>query len=347
MAVMSTKKTGTNITSWEYYIVGKKDWNRYENILLVETQSSTSIFTDTQGKNTSKEVFSDKTPIKLLKNESYNINGKVHAKVQIGRVTGFLPINKLSKPPRNTTEKEDIALQNLNEAIAERNTGKKGVCVLVKNKGKVVFTFMDVIGGRTFKGTPKADFSLINSKKQEVCFISHKDGGGAKAYQQYVSLTGGAQDNVNQHPIVKDFLSRLTMELDEITKYKKRPMRIIPFNSIVGISLMNYSIWGNDYIKNRNFGKEHCNFIAQGTPKLIEANPRDKPKDCGIAYELQFSEGIEISGDVSHFKTGGYEPVIFGRYSSNRKFYVNNVTYNDVRILIAPKILVGSSGYEV
>ena len=274
MAVMSTKKTGTNITSWEYYIVGKKDWNRYENILLVETQSSTSIFTDTQGKNTSKEVFSNKTPIKLLKNESYNINGKVHAKVQIGRVIGFLPINKLSKPPRNTTEKEDIALQNLNEAIAERNTGKKGVCVLVKNKGKVVFTFMDVIGGRTFKGTPKADFSLINSKKQEVCFISH-------------------------------------------------------------------------YIKNRNFGKEHCNFIAQGTPKLIEANSRDKPKDCGIAYELQFSEGIEISGDISHFKTGGYEPVIFGRYSSNRKFYVNNVTYNDVRILIAPKILVGSSGYEV
>ena len=49
-------------------------------------------------------------------------------------------------------------------------------------------------------------------------------------------------------------------------------MRIIPFNSIVGISLMNYSIWGNDYIKDRNFGKEHCNFIAQGTPKLIEAN---------------------------------------------------------------------------
>ena len=125
MAVMSTKKTGTNITSWEYYVVGKKDWNRYENILLVETQSPTSIFTDIQGKNTSKEIFSNKTPIKLLKNVSYTINGKLHAKVQIGRVTGFLPINKLSKPPRNTTEKEDIALQNLNEAIAERNTGKK------------------------------------------------------------------------------------------------------------------------------------------------------------------------------------------------------------------------------
>ena len=57
MAVMSTKKTGTNITSWEYYVVGKKDWNRYENILLVETQSPTSIFTDIQGKNTSKEIF--------------------------------------------------------------------------------------------------------------------------------------------------------------------------------------------------------------------------------------------------------------------------------------------------
>lgn len=344
MAVMSTKKTGTNITSWEYYVVGKNDWNRYEKILLVETASPTSIFTDSQGKTTSKEVFTNKTPLKLLENKSYNINGKVHAKVQIGRITGFLPITKLSKPPRNTTEKEDIALQNLNEAIAERNVGKKGVCVLVKNKGKVVFTFMDVIGARTFKGTPKADFSLINSKKQEVCFISHKDGGGAKAYQQYVSLTGGAQDNVNQHPIVKDFLSRLTMELDNVSKYRKRPMRKIPFDSS-GISLMNYSIWGNDYGK--NFGKEHCNFIAQGTPKLIEANPRDKPKDCGIAYELQFSEGIEISGDISHFKSNGYEPVIFGRYTSGRKFYVNNVIYNDVRILIAPKILVGSSGYEI
>ena len=347
MAVMSTPKTGTRMTSWDYYVVGKEDWKRYENILKVESKTPTSIFTDVKGTKTSDGVYKNGDALQLLDNKSYNINNKVHARVKIKGTEGYLAINKLSKPPKNTTEKEDIALSQLNESVKKRNTGNAGVCIIIKNGNKVVYTFHDVTSAKTFSGTPKADFSLNNSSGKPVCFISHKDAGGAKAYQQYVSLTGnlsGGNQNVNQHPLVQDFLKRLTIDIDEVTVNKRRPMRVIPFDNS-GKKLMNYSIFGNDYGK--NFGKEHCHFIAQGSPTLIEADPKDKPANCGIAYELKFSEGIEVSGDLSHFTSGGYEPVIFARYSSARSFYVDGNKFNDARILIAPKILVGRSGYEV
>jgi hypothetical protein len=347
MAVMSTPKTGANMTSWDYYVVGKQDWKRYEKILKVETKNPTSIFIDTKGTKISNQVYKNGDAVQLLDNKSYNINNKVHARVKIKGTQGYLPISKLSKPPRNTTEKEDIALSQLNESVKKRNTGNAGVCIIIKNGNKVAYTFDDVASAKTFSGTPKADFSLNNSRGSPVCFISHKDAGGAKGYQQYVSLTGnrnGGNQNVNQHPLVKDFLKRLTIDIDEVVVNKRRPMRVIPFDGN-GKKLMNYSIFGNDY--GQKFGKEHCHFIAQGSPTLIEADPKDKPANCGIAYELKFSEGIEVSGDLSHFTSGGYEPVIFARYSSGRNFYVDGTKFSDARILIAPKILVGSSGYEV
>ena len=336
MAVMSTRKTGSNLTSWEYYVVGKEDWKRYENILTVETNQPTPIFLDQNGRNVSKEMFANKTPLTLLDNRNYSINGKMYAKVRIKNITGWLPITKLSKPPRNTTEKEDIALGQLDKEIKDRLTGKTGITIIVKSRNKVAFVFEDCVGARTFKGTPKADFSIINSRGKDVAFISHKDAGGAKAYQQYVSLTGGTNDPVNQHPIVQNFLRKLVLRRDEIVKDRKRFKYTIPFTQ-EGIELLNYSVYGVEYGK--AFSKEHCHFIGQGRPTLVEAHPNDKPRNVGIAYELKFSDDLSVSGDVSHFRSKGYEPIILARFTSGRFFYVDNNKYSDVRLLIAPRVL--------
>jgi hypothetical protein len=256
--------------------------------------------------------------------------------VKIKNVIGYLAITRLSKPPRNTTEKEDIALQQLDQEIKSRMVGDKGICVIVKSHGKVAFTFKDCVGARTFKGTPKADFSMINSRGQEVAYISHKDAGGAKAYQQYVSLTGKNKDGINDHPIVQDFLRQIVARHEDITKKRQRLKRTIPFTK-EGIELMNRAVYGMDYGK--AFSKEHCNFIGQGKPTMIEADPKDKPKDCGIAYELKFSDDLSASGDVSHFKSQGYEPIVLARFTNGRNFFVDGNKYTDVRLLIAPKVL--------
>lgn len=336
MAVMSTRKTGATISSWEYYVVGKEDWKRYEKLLLVESPNPVPIYLDKQGKQLSSKLFSNKTPVQLLDNQNYIIGGKMHAHVKIQDVSGYLPITKLSKPPRNTTEKEDIALGQLNQEIKDRLTGGKGICIIVKSHGKVAFTFRDCFGARTFKGTPKADFSIIDSKGKEICFISHKDAGGARGYQQYVSLTGKQKDGVNQHPIVQDFLRRLVMNYDSVVKERKRVKKTIPFSKD-GMDLMNYSIYGVEYGK--SFSKEHVHFIGQGKPTLIEADPKDQPKDCGIAYELKFSEDLSVSGDLSHFRSNGFEPIILARFTNERYFYVDGNKYKDIRLLIGPRVL--------
>lgn len=333
---MSIRKTGSNLTSWEYYVVGKEDWKRYQNILLVETKQPTSIFLDVNGRKVSNELFSNKTPVQLLDNRNYMINGKMHAKVRIKNITGWLPINRLSKPPRNTTEKEDIALGQLDKEIKDRMTGKQGITIIVKSHNRVAFVFEDCVGARTFKGTPKADFSIINSRGKDVAFISHKDEGGAKAYQQYVSLTGGGNDPVNSHPIVQSFLRKLVLRRDEIVKDRKRFKYTIPFTK-EGIELLNYAVYGVEYGK--AFSKEHCHFIGQGRPTLVEADPRDKPRNVVIAYELKFSDDLSVSGDVSHFRSQGYEPIILARFTSGRNFFVDGNRYTDVRLLIAPRVL--------
>ncbi len=340
MAVMSTKKTGSTLSSWEYYVVGKEDWKRYEKILLVESSVPIPLYLDKMGRNISPKVFSNKTALQLLDNKNHIIGGKSHAHVKIQGIVGFLPITKLSKPPRNTTEKEDIALGQLTSEIKQRMVGNKGITIIVKSHNKVVFTFENCVGARTFKGTPKADFSIINSSGREIAFISHKDAGGAKAYQQYVSLTGKSNDGVNRHPIVQDFLRRLVMHHDFVTKQKRRIMKLVPFDK-EGMDLMNYSIYGTEYGK--AYSKEHVHFIGQGRPTLKEANPKDKPKNTGIAYELKFSDDLSVSGDLSHFKLPGYEPIILARFTTGRFFYIGNNKYSDIRLLIAPKALTSTA----
>ena len=338
MAVMSATKTGTKMTSWEYYVVGNEDWKRYEKILSVEnkTKNPVVLFLDTSGKNVSKETFSDKTSVQLLDNKNYIIQGKMYAKVKIKNITGYLQIKYLSKPPRNTTEKEDIALAQLDKEIKDRMVGGKGVCVIVKSHGKVAFTFKDCTGARTFPGTPKADFSIINSKGQNVAFISHKEAGGPRAYQQYVSVTGKNKDGINDHPILQEFLRHVVARHDEIINEKKRFKRTLPINK-ENSEFLNKCIYGMEYGK--NFSKEHCHFIGQGKPTLIEADPKDKPKDCGIVYELKFSDDLSISGDLSHFKDGGYVPIILARFTNGRNFYVDGYKYNGVRLLVGPTVL--------
>jgi hypothetical protein len=336
MATMSIKKTGSNMSSWDYYVAGKSDWKRYENILKVEVKKPTPIYLDAQGKKASAASFANKTPVTLLDNKSYVIGGKVHAKVKIKSTVGYLPIASLGKPAKNTTAKEDIALRQLDSEIKSRALGGKGICIIVKSHGKVAFAFHDCVGARTFVGTPKADFSIIDSRGKDVAFISHKDAGGASAYQQYVSLTGGGNDPVNTHPIVKEFLAKVAINRDDIVKNRKRFKKTIPFTKS-GIELINNAVYGIEFGK--AFSKEHCHFIGQGKPTLVEASPKDRPTGVGVAYELKFSDDLSISGDVSHFTSGGFEPIILARFTAGRSFYVNGVRHSDVRLLIAPKVL--------
>ena len=334
-----------NITAWEYYVQDKEDWKRYEKVIKVEFLRKTLpvLFKDDKGKNTIGKPLKNGTPLILLSNKSFIIDKKIHGYVRAGTIKGYLPITVIGKPTRDTTKDENIALAQLDSEIKKRNLDGKGVgiCIIIKGrKGKVEQVFKKCIGAVTLRGTPKADFAIINEKKKKICYISHKKAGGAKAYQQYVSVTGGKNDGINNHPFLIKYLNNIANRIDTITEERKRYKSYVPFD-IEGKKLILRSIYGMNYGK--PYGPDHVNFIGQGKPKLSEAKMKDRPTDCGTVYELTFSNDISTSGDLSHFKLEGYKPIILARYTSGRKFYIKEngakKEYGGARILIAPEAL--------
>ena len=84
MATFSQRKTGTTMTSWEYYVQDKEDWERYKNTLKVEftTKNQPILFKDTKGSSTIGSPLSNGTSLILLSNKSFNIEKKIHAHTQ-------------------------------------------------------------------------------------------------------------------------------------------------------------------------------------------------------------------------------------------------------------------------
>ena len=130
--------------------------------------------------------------------------------------------------------------------------------------------------------------------------------------------------------------------MNSVVTSKQRFKHTINLTTTEGKDLVLRAIYGLDHSLSK-FSNESVHFIAQGTPTLKEASPKDKPKSCGIAYELQFSDSLSVSGDLDHFKSDGYEPILLARYTAGRHFYINQSgvekKFTGARILIGPTLL--------
>ena len=348
MASWATTKTGVSPsqTSWEYYIEGKKDWKSYQSLFL--EKDAVLYANKTMAAGTAYKAGS---PVQLQSNKYIIPSGQskkpstMYAKVRIKTKIGFVRIDKLAKPKKDTTAKENIALKDLDDAIKDRVTNKQvGICIIVKEGNKIVDVYDNCVGAVTIKGTPKSDFAIVDISRNEVCQISHKDAGGAKAYQQYGSTTLASGADIHYHPILQNAFRKFLDRQENIVKDRKRFKIRIPMTGGVkgGKQLINLSIYGPEY--GSNISRENVSFIAQGTPSLEEYNNNDrkiqpKIKKFGTVYEMKFSEGISVNGSLDHFTSGGYEPYIIARYSSGRSFDIDGIKVMDVRVLIAPTVL--------
>ena len=351
MATFAAKKTGVRppITSWEYYIEDKEDWERYNKLttgpLKVETKKPGYLWVKS-GKDyvESSSQYKNGDNVKLLDNSTYYLNGEktIYASVQIGRKKGLLPINRLGKPPKNTTKDEDIALAQLDAAIKKRTltNGNTGICIVTTDHhGHISQMFLDVVRARTNKGTPKSDFAMINSKGHVVAEISHKKAGGPEAFQQYSGVSQRSGKSIAEDELVEDALRMFVNYYSEITDDRESFKFKIPWNSD-GKELMNRAIYGPDF--GGAYGIDNVNFIGQGKPTLspFTRQPSNAThnclKKCGMIYELSFSSDISMNGDLNHFKSGGYQPYIFARYTGDRTMTIDDEKYRGVRVMIAP-----------
>ena len=199
------------------------------------------------------------------------------------------------------TKAEDIALLDISNQLKEI-----GPATVVLTKGGKSYKGID--GATTFRGTPKADFSL-DAGDQELIFISHKDGKGPKDFQQYGGLKG-----LIQYEEVKSFVE----DVRKLTKGQLQRGQSFR-RKISNEEIKHKSVYGLDF--GGDPGINNCQVLLQGPLKL------DSLEDG--TYLLGATHKII----TPTLPSGEYEPYLYVTFRSDR----NNEGIKDARFGIYPE----------
>jgi hypothetical protein len=326
MAVLSGKSTG-GILSWDKYVKNNSKW---KDLILKIENKETAVFLKDDKKNTHK-MLSESTEMKLLSNQKILISGKPFAKVKVGALSGYVPLNKIRKPTKtNVLEAEEAAMADLNKLIQKLITqvGPIDICTPLGTYKSVtgVRNVTEKILGRDVK----ADFVIVSGKK-DLIYISHKKLGGPEAYQQYGGLSEKSGTTTNPLLIYND--PEVVKFMSKVTTYIEDNRLTNPVYSYVDSeTLINRSIFGPSYGK--AYGVDNVHMIAQGNPVLT---PDRNKENC---YNLTWTSHYSFNGDLSHFKSSGYRPAFAATYRAGRGFTLGGVRYNGARLGIYPIALV-------
>jgi len=174
---------------------------------------------------------------------------------------------------------------------------------------------------------PKSDFSIVDSLNNEVAFLSHKAGGKPTDFQQYGGLSDKAfADNEE----VKAFMDALNKEFPDGLARGQSAYRVAK-NS----KLINMSVYGIAY--GGQAGHENVDEFHQGQMKL--------KKVAGDAtYEIT-STHKGTNGDP--LDSGGYEPILYARYTGDRGANIAGTFVNNARIGVFPKAKAAKTAKEI
>lgn len=327
MATMNGKTT-SGVPAWDVYVKKNPKWKEID--FEIEHGKTAPLMVKKGSTLTAKKVLPAKTKFNLVDQKTYKINKLEYARVKVKGFPGtqnYIQINRIRKPTnKDTTKDETIALNALDKMIKKQ---KVPLTIILKDKNKQWAKYKDIIGARTIKGTPKADFACYDKAKKNQIFISHKKAGGPAAFQQYSGVTPAAGKVIYEHPEVQDFMRT-------VTGYIKGGKLIhAVYRKVKSKNLKNYAIFGPDWKPNKKgFGEEHCQFIGQGDPIL-------KPTKQDATFELTFSEHVGFSGDTKTF-SGGLEIVLGATFRAGRGFDIDGHRYSGARIGIMPIALIAN-----
>jgi len=330
MAHLGTKATdGT--PAFTKYVTKNPNWSKKMEF-LIETGVDNAPVYDARGRIVATLSAGDKIRINISKPTMKKFLGDkkniAYARIKYGSgfsKSGHIKVSKIRKPSgkKNVMEAEENAIKSINEAL--KKIGHPIICKVKKSDGAGYFTFNDVVGCGNVRGTPKADFTLVNSKGDHVAFISHKKAGGAKAYQQYSGITPTAGADIYDHPETQKFLSNVVGFIQD--EKLSNPMTM----KVKSKKLINMSIYGPDYKKGTNYGIDHVHFIGQGDPIFKQDKKNEE------VYYLTFSDNTHTSGDTNF--RGDYEPTFLATFRAGRGFDFDGKKYRGARVMIAPKVL--------
>ena len=323
MADLAGSATGFR-NAFEKYVAKNPHWTKkleYE----IEKKIKDQPYFDARGKMI--DTISEGAKITIVEQRVHNKKmpgdrtAQKYAKIKVGRKTGFIKLKAIRKPTgrANVMLKEEAAISALNKELSA--IGYPVDIKVKKTKGSGYYTFDNVVSCGNVAGTPKADFTLVNDKGRNICFISHKAAGGANAFQQYSGVSKHAGLNIYEHEEVQSFLHHVVAFIED--EKLQNPLMI----PVTDKKLICLSIYGPNY--GSAYGEDNCHLIGQGDPILTQDK---KKKDC---YYLTWSDGHHTNGDTK-FKNG-YVPHLAAVYKAGRGFVYDGTTHRGARIGITPK----------
>ncbi len=236
--------------------------------------------------------------------------------------------------PSSTERGELAVIKFINEYIKELGVP---IDIIAGN-----FKLLNVYGANKISGTPKADISLvtyntIKKKFEDVFFLSHKMGAAAKDFQQYSGTTSKADGNrsgsISNDKTVISFLRKLVKLHPIIVDGRQRY-----FTPISDKNLIDKAVFGPEFGTNK-FSIDNIHALGQGISSFTKS---------GKFHKLSFSAGMEFNpGDIKKFTGPGYKAIIGARYSSGRNFEIDGKVYSNVRVLIMPEALIGSTAKRI
>lgn len=171
-----------------------------------------------------------------------------------------------------------------------------------------------IVGGRKVvvsgvgqpKGTPKADFFLLDDMGEQVAWLSHKAGSKSNDFQQYGGLTvRGTKGVFEKNKQVKAFIAKLKELFPEGMKSGDSVKRDITLNGD-GKDLVRKSIYGIDYPNKP--GLNNIDEFHQGEMTLSK-----KGKHWVIKSKHQAENGYIPRDD--------YKAIFYARYSSDMNHF--------------------------
>lgn len=181
------------------------------------------------------------------------------------------------------------------------------------------YTVTDVVGIEKTAGTPKSDFHLINSDKTPVIWISHKDGRGAKDFQQWGGISARIEPNIHNNPETQKFIEDLRKAYPNgVGAEAGQPAAV--YRSIRDSKLKFMSVYGNEYYTAK-LGPQNVSILLQGPPRFVSR---------GNNIFVFDANNIHFNGES--MDATQFEPVFMAIRKGDR----NDAGIKGTRIVISP-----------
>ena len=295
--------------------------------------------------------------VNIISKQFTQIGRSKYAHIRVNGKTGYIRIRAIRKPTKGGADAEQrtldatiATLQKLQEISGIGRGNNIGIDLLVPGIGMFTgITSIEKVPNKIHGREAKSDFAFKNALGKKILFISHKNGTGPDAFNQYggvsESSSGNIQDaaKIYNNVEVQTYLSRLYQLYDDAVN-RGRLIPNNPFNSsgkltkvvyklVTSSQLVNESVYGPDY--GGSYGPDNVHLIGQGQ---FIFNPLVN-SDGDIYYRLSFSGLMELNGKTGSFldNNSGYRATLITTFRDGRPTQTPNGPVPRTRTGIYPK----------